>query len=54
MVVKLNVNIRDNRSEMFPSPCGVMVVKHLLGNIIKIGNASTVSVPLRGNGRETC
>ena len=37
---------------MFPSPCGVMVVKH--SSFISLPPAlSRVSVPLRGNGRET-
>ena len=37
---------------MFPSPCGVMVVKHLK-ILRRLENANRVSVPLRGNGRET-
>ncbi len=40
---------------MFPSPCGVMGVKHIGYNSDYRGCwAILVSVPLRGNGCETC
>ncbi len=37
----------------FPSPCGVMVVKRFDYIILWVFAQSFVSVPLRGNGRET-
>ncbi len=39
------------QSIAFPSPCGVMVVKQLVQDMKR--KAHQVSVPLRGNGRET-
>ena len=38
---------------MFPSPCGVMVVKQKLLQVLLGFRNFKVSVPLRGNGRET-
>ena len=37
----------------FPSPCGVMVVKLSIVQVQKRVDLYIVSVPLRGNGRET-